>query len=525
MKRTLQSITCQLCGETHPSNGIHTHLKYKHGGMTTSEYFTTFGDFRANTKKTDRLRSGKKKYKCLLCNDSKEYTTTALSFHLIKSHSTNKNEYILNCLLNGNQPMCKCGCGKPTRIVSYDPPHATKYASGHNKSTLGYTFSETSRRKMSLSATNRLNSFREIGVKPTIWTRKCIFDRVYGTMENYQSVLQCREIKCLSTISEIYSDNTDIQFLCISSGKVFSQISLDAISPYLKKTKSKYQDDLVVFIKSMLPNVDVIENTQKILDNRKEIDIYIPSLKIGIEFDGLYWHSEFVGKKPATYHVWKTENANKKGIRIIHIFEDEWRDKKSIVQNKLRSILGISSDRRVFARKCTVKSISASQKDEFLMKFHIQGRDKSATKLGLFYQDELVAVMTFSQPNVSKGKTTRSFMELSRYATSCNVIGGAGKLLAFYRKEYVGKIVTYADRRWSTENDNLYVKLGFRFIKNTQCNYFYMKDYKNRLHRFGFTKSKLVALGGDPNKTEWQLMRESGYDRIWDCGHIRYELE
>lgn len=525
MKRTLQSITCQICNEPHPSNGIHSHLKYKHNGMTTTRYIELYGDFRVNTKKAESLKEGKALYKCVVCNDLKTYTSTALSFHLKKEHELDKEEYILKYLLNGEQRFCKCGCNTHTKILWYHSPHTREYVSGHNKSTLGKVFSKESKEKMSISAIARLNKHSTQGTKPVIWTRKCVFERVYGDLSTYQTRMKERNITCLSSFEEICTDGIPLKFLCDVTKKPFEQISLDAVSPHSEKLKSAAQQELLNFVKSILPDDEILENTQKVLDNRKEIDIYIPSKKLGIEYNGLYYHSEISGKKDKYYHLWKTENAIEKGIKLVQIFEDEWINKNEIIKSKLKTLLGVINEKRIFARKCTVREISPEEKNMFLDTYHIQGADKSNTKLGLFFKDELVAVMTFSKPNVTKGKSKENFIELGRYATKFNVIGGAGKLLAHF-KNYCkhGKIITYADRRWTSESENLYTKLGFRFLKKTQPNYFYTNGTQTRLHRFNFTKGKLLELGHSKDKSEWQIMQEIGYDRIWDCGHFKYEM-
>jgi len=133
--------------------------------------------------------------------------------------------------------------------------------------------------------------------------------------------------------------------------------------------------------------------------------------------------------------------------------------------------------------------------------------------------------MTFSNPSVAKGKSRDVFIELSQYATKYNIIGGAGKLLSYFKnKMQHGKIITYADRRWTSELENLYTKLLFRFVKKTKPNYFYINGTQSRLHRFNFTKGKLLLLGHSKEKSEWQIMQELGYDRIWDCGHLKYEM-
>jgi hypothetical protein len=524
--RHLQKLTCKLCGEVHPSNGLHTHLKWKHNKMTTEQYMERFGDFRANTEKAEKLKLGKPLYKCQLCNDDKTYTRTALTFHLIKKHKTDKEDYILNTILKGIQPVCQCGCRKSTALRSYDEPHSSAYLPGHNKATLGFSFSKGSRQKMSISAVERLNRNRVSGTKPAIHQRKCVFDRVFGTLENYKSKLVERGVECLSSEVEIRSDGVPLRFRCLETKREFTQLKLDSWSPYRVKVRSRAQAELVAFIKDILPQEVVLENTHKVLDDHKEIDVFLPGKKIGIEFDGLYYHAELSGGKTAEYHRWKTENALTKGVRLVHVFEDEWNNKKELVMSKLRSILGIREPKRVFARNCTIGEVTPAAKNAFLQRNHIQGSDNASVKLGLYHDKELVAVMTFSPPNVTKGKAAKdAFIELNRYATSCNVIGGAGKLLKhFITHNHPIRILTYADLRWTSGASNMYSKLGFSPIGQTKCNYFYLDGSGRRLHRFNFTKAKLVEEGGDPSKTEWQLMQERGYDRIWDCGHLRYEM-
>ena len=103
---------------------------------------------------------------------------------------------------------------------------------------------------------------------------------------------------------------------------------------------SKKEEELRDFIKSIIDEDDIIFNSRSILENNLELDIFIKSQNIGIELDGSYWHSEeFKGKN---YHLEKTKIANKKGIRLIHIFEDEWTHKKEIVKSKIRNILNVN---------------------------------------------------------------------------------------------------------------------------------------------------------------------------------------
>jgi hypothetical protein len=269
---------------------------------------------------------------------------------------------------------------------------------------------------------------------------------------------------------------------------------------------------------------------RKTFSGNMEVDIFVPSKSIGIEFDGLYYHSEVAGNKPKTYHAWKTNECDSKGIRLIHIFEDEWRDQQEIVKSKIKKLLSHSVGiEKIYARKCEVRPIGWNDAKQFLDKNHIQGSVPASILLGLFFNNSLVSVATFGKPTVVRGKKSllQGEWELMRMATDIkkNVIGAAGKLLSFFIKTHVPiKITSYADKRFTSKHSNVYASIGFSLVSDGQPNYYYMNNYKNRLHRFNFTKSKLVESGGDPMKTEWQIMQDLGYDRIWDCGHLKYEL-
>lgn len=285
--------------------------------------------------------------------------------------------------------------------------------------------------------------------------------------------------------------------------------------------QSKDEKKLVDFIKSLIPNETVEENNRTIL-NGKELDIFIPSKKIAIEYNGLYYHSELKIAERG-YHLNKTKALQNQGIRLIHIFSDEWLNKQDLVKNKLRNLLGLVGQ-RIYARNCSVKLLTPKESNVFLEENHIQGGDKSKHKFGLMHNEEIVAVMTFSVGRNSMGTLRQEGKwELSRFATKASIVGGASKLLKYFIRNYNPKtIISYADRRWSV--GNLYEQIGFKCTGASSPSYWYTKDYRVRLYRYNFRKSILLKLGADPNKTEWEIMQELGYDRIWDCGTLRYEL-
>lgn len=184
---------------------------------------------------------------------------------------------------------------------------------------------------------------------------------------------------------------------------------------------SQVEMELYEFIKSIYSE-KIITNSKKILKSGLELDIYLPDIKLAFEFDGLYWHSDFNTKENRNiekYHLNKTEECEKLGIQLIHIFEDEWENKKDIVKSKIKYLLGKKNDKKIFARKCYIEEIGNEYKNKFLNQNHIQGEDKSNIKLGLWYnngkEDLLVAVMTFCKPRTSLGlKDSNYDYELSR---------------------------------------------------------------------------------------------------------------
>lgn len=268
----------------------------------------------------------------------------------------------------------------------------------------------------------------------------------------------------------------------------------------------------------------VTETNRQILIG-KEIDILIPSAKLGIEYDGLRWHTEWFGKKDHMYHLNKSLKCNEKGYGLIHIFEDEYENKKELVLSKIKHILKVEDNEiKVGARKCTIKEITKSISDDFLERYHIQGKVSASIYYGAYYNDALIGVMTF------KKETKEGFWELSRYATDYHYIcqGLGGKLFKHFIKEKNPvEVKSFADRRWTISSENnLYTKLGFVLEKALRPDYKYYNedvDKFQRFHKFGFRKQILHKRYNLPlTMTETQMVKELGYDRIWDCGLFKY---
>jgi hypothetical protein len=295
---------------------------------------------------------------------------------------------------------------------------------------------------------------------------------------------------------------------------------------------SKWEKEINEFINGL--GINTIQSCRTILDQYNEIDIYIPDFKIGIECNGLYYHSEIKGNKNKNYHKIKTVAANSKDITLFQIFEDEWHEKKDIVKSKLLNIFNLGSNKKIYARKCQIKEIQPTIKNLFLNKNHIQGEDRSTIYLGAYYDNELVSVMTFdNNRSYNKEKNhNENIYELKRFATKLNynVVGIGSKIFTYFLENYKPKkVISFLDIRWLNINkQNIYQILGFNKEKVLNPDYSYLNFnlYKNkRLHKFAFGKNSLKKKFPDlysEDKSEWEIMQEAGYDRIWDCGKIKY---
>lgn len=271
---------------------------------------------------------------------------------------------------------------------------------------------------------------------------------------------------------------------------------------------SHQESELKEFISTL--DLKVEFNNREVL-NGKELDIYIPSKNVAIEFNGLYWHSD--KQKPFDYHKIKTELCNQKGIRLIHIFEDEWQNNKDIIKSIIKSSLGIY-DRKIYARKCEIKELNNKEYKDFLVKNHIQGKINSSLKVGLFYKNELVQVAGFG-----KSRFKSNELELHRMCTLLNtqVIGGFSKLCKYINQSFI----SYIDK--SKFNGKGYEACGFKVLSETPPSYsYYYRDSLKKYNRMSFQKSKLKSFSNySEEKTEKQIMDEAGFLRVYDCGNIK----
>jgi hypothetical protein len=268
-------------------------------------------------------------------------------------------------------------------------------------------------------------------------------------------------------------------------------------------------------------NIKYETNNRKILSG-KEIDIYIPSKRIAIECNGVYWHSMY----DSSYHYEKWKKCQELNIQLLTIWEDWITTKPEIVKSIILSKLGIYKY-SVGASKCKVKKVDSNEAKKFLNENHIQGFCSSTYKYGLYYQDELLSLMTFGRSRKSIMGDSKDGWELLRFCNKLNthVVGGAERLLTHFCQDHpTGDIISFASHDIS--NGNLYEKLNFDKVNETHSSYWYVHNQTHqRFHRSSFMKKDLVRKGYDPSLTEEQIMMQTDYLRIYDSGQSKYILK
>jgi len=281
-----------------------------------------------------------------------------------------------------------------------------------------------------------------------------------------------------------------------------SNITLCTTCYPISEQDSIKERELFDFIKSNYSS-DIIKGYRDEL----EIDIYLPELKIGFEFNGLYWHSNIF--KDNNYHLNKTNHFKEKNIRIFHIWEDDWSYKKEIIKSQILNMIGKSNC--IYARKCDIRLVDNSK--DFLNENHLIGKDRSCIRIGLYHDNKLVSIMSFDRFE-GRNKMGDGEYNLSRFCNllNTNVVGGASKLLSYFIKKYKPKrIISYADKDWSI--GGLYYKLGFNNINESRPDYKYVVGDK-RKHKSNYRKSKTGISEKDLN-----------INKIFDCGKIKFELK
>lgn len=275
--------------------------------------------------------------------------------------------------------------------------------------------------------------------------------------------------------------------------------------------RSNQEREVYEFIKSFYKG-EVIINTRKEIGT--EMDIYIPEFKIGIEYNGNFWHSldSKKIKENKLYHYDKSIKARNKGIRLIHIYEWEWFDDR--IRPILESVLKISLgyyEEKIYAKQCVIREIDNKTYKDFCELNHLQGYRHADIKLGLFYKDRLVQLMSFGKPIHSKNKYQ---YEIVRGCPGSNniVVGGVSKLYKYFIKNYNPEsIMSFGD--FNKFDGSSYEMLGMTLDRMDKGNRWFVNRktgkisnwlYRNKEKRDKLIEESFVIYGAGNLVYKWQ---------------------
>lgn len=269
------------------------------------------------------------------------------------------------------------------------------------------------------------------------------------------------------------------------------------------------QNEIKRFIKQ-LSGYDAI--TTRDIISPYELDLYIDEAKLAIEFNGLWWHTD-EKKNDKSYHSRKTELCRLKGIRLLHVFSDEWRDKQEIVKSMIASRLGVC-DIKIDARKCSVIELDRESARKYFSNNHIDGYTRAQKSWGLNYKGVIVAAISIRRPHHA---TLSSYIEIARFCSSLNhnVRGALGKLIKVVQQHTNKPILSYVDQRHG--DGHSYEKLNFKKERETQER-FWWTDCIHRFDRFTFRANK------SENKSEQLVADEKAIFRLFGCKNSVYTL-
>lgn len=519
------TIECKLCNRVFEKIISSTHLKYSHD-ITSNDYKKQFGENSLASEDYRKARQlalsgennpmfGKKHTEAAkqaagmlkkgkTAHNKGKKVTDQTSLDNIRTAIRKREE---NYKINGNHPMKNKKLTNETRekisrsISTYAANNkellkkrAKKML--NTKKENGYDFTSPMRGKKHSDASKE---------KITLASQKTAKSKMDISWKKYETIAKNSNIKLVNRLGKIIT----IQCLkCENQFDFTNQYFTDSkfrtdICPYCRDSQTKSKDELKIldYVRTLTDEVVLCGNRSTIFP--LEIDILIPSKNLAIEYCGLYWHSELLGKEK-DYHIVKHNLCKEKNIRLITIFEDEWKNNSDIVKSRLSTIIN-KSQNIIFGRFCEVKKISIKDAELFCEENHMQGSDNNtAVSYGIFYKNKLLSVMTLSNYDDITGYELNRFCNLKNYS----VIGGASKLLSMFIKDYdPEKIISYSDIRWNT--GDLYEKIGFTKIETTPPDYWYIDTSTiTRIHKSDIEKN---------------VNKNQKWNRIWDCGSDKWE--
>lgn len=429
--------------------------------------------------------------------------------HEFVTHANNLIIHDINC------PTCNNEI-KRERCIQQNDIRSEQYLLTSNEWNIYKSIVSSKTRKSYIQHTNIIN--------PNNYNRVKAGEKDGYQLDHIMSVKYCFDNQIPSTVCSHY---TNLQML--PWGENISKSKNCGDIPDIFKPLQKYdniRDWLINEINNLGVKYELNNNT---LVDDVVIDIVFPDIKKGIilcTFDEYY--QQYL--ESTTHNLYIHTTAVNNGYRIYQIYQDEWILNHSLVIKKIKHLLNINTQTTpIHARKCIINHVNSHQKRDFLNAHHLQGDDYSQINLGAYYNNELVAVMTFCKPRIIMNRKNSENVinqtyELSRFATNTHyrIPGIASKLLRHFEDNHeYDYIYSYADVRWS--DGNVYEKLGFTLDRINRPTYHYVIG-GDRVHRWGYRKDALKDLfyDYDDELTEYKNMLNHNIDRVWDCGNMKY---
>lgn len=416
-------------------------------------------------------------------------------------------------------PECKCGCGELVKI-NYDVKPKFEFRQYRSSKCAG-------------TASNFKERFIKVDRKVANQKRKATMLEKYGVETNSQRP-EIKKIISEKMTSRYLSPDiqeklnnyewlyNEYETLGKSASRIAEELQvfygtvIDYLQKFNFKIRRNYNESLgEIEVRKFVNELGIVGIKDNDQIKPKELDIYIPERDLAIEFNGILWHSSFGGVTKFD-HSKKYQLCKEKGIQLLQVFDDEWREKKDIWKSIIKNKLKISPN-KVYARKCIVKEINSKEARKFLEENHLHGFVGGA-HLGLFYENSIVMSLTYGKSRFE------NCYEISRICTKIDytVPGGMSKLL---KRLPAGRYTTYSDLRFSTENA---YGNTLNYLYTTEPGYFWVDSSgMHRLSRNKTQKHMLAKLLDDkfnPEKSERINMMNAGYHIIHDCGHAKYEF-
>ena len=349
-------------------------------------------------------------------------------------------------------------------------------------------------------------------------------DYLLGYTSDGQWICRCSDPTCNKCTERQYI-TTPLRY----ESRITDHLNPCPIANPIQEVKNK-NTSIECFVQDVLDEIGVEYITNAPVLGRKHIDVYIPSMQVGFECNGLYHHSSVPGTfaKPTSYHRNKTDIAEKCGIRLYHLWQDWIQLRPELVKSMIINAVHRTPN-KIFARKCQLEIINGATNEykDFFNRNHLQGHASASVCVGLRYNNKIVSAMSFGRRKGTISSGTD--WEVIRFCniTFTNIPGAASRLLKHFINTYHPQhIVSYASRDIS--DGSLYKKLGFQREGSLSQSYWYVEHKTlKRYHRASFSKRELKKRGWltDDNQTEFEVMNDKPYFRIHDSGQTKWILK